>query len=315
MSKKFKIRRSIFQWLSQFIEALINIVPLPIGKFDDPTTFRGWRNGRDKIDPSTLVFPDKQAIIPFVPAPLGFVKRLSTAASSSGVNKTKVTVNDVLFTIISQALHDYLKEENDPSLELKEEQLSCRTLLPIALPRPNTEDKSKGLRNLWCFISCDLSVGVNGTLERLWKIHENLANLKKGLVPMVSSALSTLVMMLPRQISRDQTLQLFARHSMVFSNVPGPPEPVLFANHEIQSVHMIHMNIIPQLSFLSYRGTIFSNAIIGIEGNEKEEILKRRRERLPLHVSNAMVMLASKLEVTDVPQNISDHASQLSTSI
>ena len=30
-----------------------------------------------------------------------------------------VTVNDVLFTILSQALHDYLQEENDIMLESK----------------------------------------------------------------------------------------------------------------------------------------------------------------------------------------------------
>ena len=73
---------------------------------------------------------------------LEFVKRLKTAASASGVdidieqmipssgsggdvdvvvhkNKKNVTVNDVLFMIISQALHDYLKEENDIILASK----------------------------------------------------------------------------------------------------------------------------------------------------------------------------------------------------
>ena len=75
---------------------------------------------------------------------------------------------------------------------------------------------------------------------------------------------------------------------------------------------MIHMNIIPQLSFLSYGGTIYSNAIIGLEGVEEDEMSKKRRERLPLHVSNAFVMLASELNVAGVPKSILDHASQLS---
>lgn len=315
LSKKFQIKRSPLEWVSQTITALANVVPLPIGKFDDCTKFRGKQNGSETINPKTMAFPAKQAIIPFVPTSLDFVKKLKTAASSSSDNGTKkVTINDVLFTVISQAIHDYLKEENDPILESKGEQLSCRTLLPIALPRPNTKDKSEALRNFWCFISCDLSVGVHGVLDRLWKIHDSLADLKRGLVPIVSSMLSTLVMKLPRPISRDQTLQLFARHSMVLSNVPGPPEPVSFANHEVHSVHMIHMNIIPQLSFLSYRGVVFSNAIIGIGGDDDEAMTRRRRERLPLHVSNALLMLASELDVTDIPEDILDHASQLSAS-
>jgi hypothetical protein len=316
LSKKFQIRRSHLEWISQSITALANVISLPIGRFDDLTTFRGGQKGRKTINPKTMVFPAKQAIILFVPTPIDFVKRLKNAASSSSGddNNKKVTINDILFTVISQAIHDYLKEENDPSLESKGGQLRCRTLLPMALPRPNTEDKSKALRNKWCFISCDLFVGVNDILERLWKIHESLADLKKGLVPIVASLLSTLVMKLPRPISRDQTINLFARHSMVLSNVPGPPEPVSFANHEIQSVQMIHMNIIPQLSFLSYRGMIFGNAIVGIEDSEEEARTRRLRERLPLHVSNALVMLASKLQVTDIPESISDNASQLSAS-
>lgn len=311
LSKKFRIRRSPFQWLSQTVAALANVVPLPIGRFDDLTAFRKGEKGGDTVDPKTLIFPAKQAIIPFVPASLDFVKKLKVAASASSENNKNVTVNDILFTVISQAIHDFLKEENDPILESKKENLLCRTLLPIALPRPDTQDKAEALRNFWCFISCDLSIGINNVIERLWKIHDNLADLKRGLVPIVSSFLSTMVMKLPRLISRDQTLQLFARHSMVLSNVPGPPEPASLANHEVHSVHMVHMNIVPQLSFLSYRGVVFGNAIIGIEGEEENAITKRRRDRLPLHVSNALVQLASELKVTDVPKSILDSASQL----
>ncbi len=311
LTKKFKIRRSPLQWITQTIAAVSNVVRLPIGSFDDLTAFRRGAKGNDLINPSKMVYPTKQAIIPFVPTSLDFVKRLKNAASSPENGSKKVTVNDVLFTIISQAMHDFLREERDPVLESKQEQLRCRTLLPMALPRPNTVDKAKAMRNFWCFVSCDLSVGIDNVFQRLWTIHDNLADLKRGLVPIVSSLLSTLVMKLPRLISRDQTLQLFARHSMVLSNVPGPPEPVSFAGHEVRSVHMIHMNIIPQLSFLSYGGMVYSNAIIGMEGVEEDEMTRKRRERLPLHVSNAFVMLASELNVPDIPKPIFDHALQL----
>lgn len=308
LSKKFKIRRSALDWISQTLMALVNVIPLPIGKFDDLTAFRAGQS----IDPKTMVFPSKQEIIPFVPMPLDFVKRLKTSASSASDDKEKkVTINDVLFTVTSQAIYDYLKEEHDPVLQSKGKKLGCRTLLPIALPRSNAKDKSKAMRNFWCFVSCDLMVGLDDVLERLWSIHQNLTDLKKGLIPLVSNLLSMAVMKLPSAIGRDQTLQLFARHSMVLSNVPGPAEPVSFANHEIISVHMIHMNLIPQLSFLSYRGTIFANAIVSVEDDADNKMTRRRRERLPLHVSNALVMLASKLQVTDVPESISNHASQL----
>jgi hypothetical protein len=313
ISKKFRIRRSPFEWMFQSVKAISTVLALPISKFDDPTMFH---ETPINSSPNDIVYSSKQAIIPFRSIPLEFVKRLKNAASSmstssgdANANRKNVTVNDVLFTVVSQALHDYLKEEKDTTLESKGDDLLCRTLLPVALPRPKTDDKSRVLRNMWCFISCDLSVGTSQILDRLWKIHDRLSDLKKGLVPMVSFILSNFAMKwLPRTISRDQTLQLFSRHSMVLSNVPGPPEVVSFANHEVKSVQIIHMNLIPQLAFLSYRGTIFGNAIVGIDDDDENN---RCHERLPLHVSNALVLLASKLEVNDVPESLRDHAAQL----
>ena len=116
-------------------------------------------------------------------------------------------------------------------------------------------------------------------------------------------------MHMPYFVSRDQTLQLFSRHSMVLSNVPGPSELVSFANHEVKSVQMIHMNLMPQLACLPYRGTIFGYAIVGIDDDDDKN--NRCRERLPLHVSNALILLASNLEVNDVPESLRDHAAQL----
>lgn len=279
--------------------------------FDDLTTFRPKQSSSKatKIDPKTLVFPDQQKILPFCPVQLKFVKRVKVATSSTNSNNN-ISVNDILFTVVSRAIHDYLIEEKDPLLEEKQRALNCRTLLPIALPRPSTSDKSKAMRNFWCFASCDLSVGVADILDRLQTIHHSLQILKTGLVPLVSNLLSTLVMKLPRMISRDQTLNLFARHSMVLSNVPGPSEAVSIANHEITAVHMIHMNLIPQLSFLSYRGIVFGNAILGKEDSDTA-LAQRRAERFPLHVSNAWVMLASKLQVDKVPKTLVEHASKL----
>ena len=82
-------------------------------------------------------------------------------------NKKNVTVNDVLFMMISQALHDYWKkEEDDIMLESKGgRSLVQQGLITCSITsRPETDDKSRALRNLWCFISCDLSVGTGTTI-------------------------------------------------------------------------------------------------------------------------------------------------------
>jgi hypothetical protein len=81
----------------------------------------------------------------------------------------------------------------------------------------------------------------------------------------------------------------------------------MFAGHEVQSVQMIHLNLIPQLGFLSYRGLVFGNMCLGMEDGN----FMPHRERLPLHLSHAFILLASKLGVDDVPEATRKHAEQL----
>ena len=94
---------------------------------------------------------------------------------------------------------------------------------------------------------------------------------------------------------------------MVLQNVPGPAEPVSFADHEIHAVHMIHTNIIPQLTFLSYRGTIFGNAIVGITtdntNSNNDETTSRMVPSSHEQCFN-IGLLASKLKVPDVPEGV-----------
>jgi hypothetical protein len=297
MKNKFQTKRGLLAWLVDSFNALAAVLTLPAGPFDDMTAFS------KKAPPKELAFPKTQEIYTFEPIPLEFVKRLKTAAGEG------VTVNDIMFTMISQAIHDYLEEEDDPLLKSKGEVLKCRALLPVAMPRTKTLEKARTLRNLWCFISCDLSVGVDSVTDRLKIIHQTLSILKKSLVPALTMGLQTYVLKyFPTSFNRDQVLQIFARHSMVFSNVPGPPEPVMFAGQEVVSVQMIHLNLIPQLGLLSYRGTVFGNICVGVDDGSGA---LPHRERLPVFVSNALVLMASKLGIKDVPENLVNHAKKL----
>ncbi|KAL3919163.1 MAG: hypothetical protein SGILL_003892 [Bacillariaceae sp.] len=297
MKKKFQMKRSPVAWILDFLKALATVLTIPSGPFDDMSAFS------KKAPPKELTFPKKQEIYTFEAIPLEFVKRLKTAAGEG------VTVNDILFTMLSQAIHDYLEEQDDPLLKEKGDKLTCRALLPVAMPRPKTLEKARTLRNIWCFISCDLSVGMDSVTDRLKSVHQSLSKLKKSLVPALTMGLQTYVLKYaPSWFNRDQVLQIFARHSMVFSNVPGPPDPVLFAGKEVMSVQMIHLNLIPQLGLLSYRGTIFGNICVAVDDGSHA---MPHRERLPLFVSNALVLMASKLGVDDVPESVTKHAKML----
>lgn len=85
----------------------------------------------------------RRELVLFHDIPLDFVKELK--------NKAAVTVNDVLLTCLSQAIHDYLVKENCDVLSTERANLQCRALLPVGFPRPShlTFDKAGTLRNKW----------------------------------------------------------------------------------------------------------------------------------------------------------------------
>jgi hypothetical protein len=289
--------KSPIQIIVTFFKSLLTVVTLPTGPYDTSTVFS------KKQLPNQLVFPKRHSIHTFEPVPLDFIKKLKAAAGES------VTINDVLFTVISQTIHDYLQEERDPTLT---PELICRALLPVALPRPKTIDRAQTMRNLWCMVSCDLAVGSASVMDRLDTIHQTLLNLKNSYVPAVTMGLQTYVMKyFPEGFNRDQVLQIFGRHSLVFSNVPGPPEPVTFAGKEVQSVQMIHFNLIPQVGLLSYRGMVYGNMCLAADYDDNEHHTMPHRERLPFLLSKAYISLAAELNVKDVPESLKRHAENL----
>ena len=71
---------------------------------------------------------------------------------------------------------------------------------------------------------------------------------------------------------------------------------------------MIHLNLIPQLGLLSYRGTVFGNICVAVDDGSGA---MPHRERLPFFVSNALVLMASKLGVSNVPESVVEHSKKL----
>lgn len=85
----------------------------------------------------------KRKCLIFNTVPLDFIKDLKNASN--------VTVNDIMFTALSQAIHDYCQENNDGLIEKKGSKVQFRALMPIAFPRPQevTNDFSQALYNKW----------------------------------------------------------------------------------------------------------------------------------------------------------------------
>ena len=98
------------------------------------------------------------------PIPLDFVKELK--------NKANVTINDVMFSVLSQTIHDFLEEQKCPVFGDRGEELQCRALLPVGIP-PSADvvqDKTRILRNKW-YVCQQLSASLVCTLRMLAMPH------------------------------------------------------------------------------------------------------------------------------------------------
>lgn len=85
-------------------------------------------------------------------------------------------------------------------------------------------------------------------------------------------------------------LNVFCRHSLVFSNVPGPPSHWRLAGQTAVGVQMFYGNLLPQVGFLSYAGQIFGNMVVDPEALPNADWLAGL-------YAQALLDLADQLEV------------------
>lgn len=285
MEKKFKIHRSFVDLVLGIFKGVGSFLYMMSGPFDDKTAFH-----QAAVD---MVHSRKRRAVCFQPVPLHFIKDLKHAAG--------VSLNDIIYTCLSQAIHDYLDEQHDAVLKAKGKSLLCRALMPMAFPGRDGNDKATLLRNRWCFLSADFGVGIDQIMDRLSFVHKSMTKLKQSMLPMVVIASQNYIApLLPMSLNRGQVLDLFSRHSTVFSNVPGPASACKFAGYEVTGVQMVFSNLIPQVGVLSYRGQVFGNITLDPEATLESE-------RIPILYSRAFVTMATHLNV-DVPHSIRSHA-------
>jgi diacylglycerol O-acyltransferase len=241
---------------------------------------------------SCIIFPN---------VPLDLIKNLKSAAG--------VTVNDIIMTAVSQAIHDYCTSQDCPVLlatasstnnssksnnsKSKSAIIQCRALMPVALPRPSSElnDKSLALRNTWCMVSADMGVGCNDIMERLVHIHSQMNQIKTTPRALVQLWIqNTLPPLLPLSIAQQTVYDVFRRHSLVLTNVPGPDRPCLIAGKVCTGVQMFLSNLLPQISFMSYAGQIMGNMVM-----DPDELPESGS--IAVFYAAALVQLAERLDV------------------
>lgn len=184
--------------------------------------------------------------------PLDAVK---AAGSGAGA-----TVNDVLLTLLTGALHGYL-DERDALVD------EAVVVVPVNL-RPPDEPLPRMLGNRIGLLPIRLPVGLTDPDERLASLQQRIGELKDSPAPPVSRLLlmgTTLgTPAFERAIHRINQL----RSSGVVTNVPGPAEPIHLAGARIVGTvgwggMTGHLNL--SVAFVSLNGRIFPG-IVSDEG-------------------------------------------------
>ena len=147
------------------------------------------------------------------PIELAAVKRTGQA--------TGTTVNDVLVTAMTGALHRYLADRDSVVDEI-------RAMVPFNL-RPLDEPLPRKLGNRFGLVYLSLPVGIADRAERLAEIHERMAAIKQSPEGLVSYGILGLMGMTPRAVEQRLIDVFTSKVSAVMTNVAGPREPVYFA--------------------------------------------------------------------------------------
>ena len=269
---------------ASLIQATGHVLTLGMTKFDDDIAF-------SKMNNATLSYSGKRSVVIFPTIPLDFVKKLKAAA--------QVSVNDILMTCISQAIHDYCKSQNDQVLATKASKIQCRALLPVAFPRSQEEldDPATAMTNKWSLVSCDMGVGYSDVEERLRYIHAKTTEMKeKPRAFMQLAVQNKLCPKLPLSLNRKVVFDTFARHSCVLTNVPGPTKKCLFAGKKIKGVQVFVQNLLTQVDLISYAGNVYGNIVYDADELPDFEVMSKL-------FFEAMVELAERLNV-EVPMTV-----------
>jgi WS/DGAT/MGAT family acyltransferase len=177
------------------------------------------------------------------PLPLAEVKAVGGALSAS--------VNDVLLSCVTGALRAYLADKGDAV-----DGLSLRAVVPVNL-RPI--EKAWQLGNQFGLVFCDLPIGIENPVERLYAVRANMHALKGSWQPALTMGLLSAMGAAPSAL-QELVLQVLARNgTAVMTNVPGPVHALYLAGAKIASVIVW----VPQsgdiglgVSILSYAGNV-----------------------------------------------------------
>ena len=224
--------------------AFVHVLTLGMTSFDSETVIS---------KPSATITMDKDSrkLVFFPTLKLDFIRALKKAAGA--------TVNDILMAGTAGAIRRYSDTRGVTTPQ------KVRALLPVAFPRSRAEldDPSTSMKNKWAFVSAHLPTGRDTAVDRLTETAREMQAVKEsGRVLVQQWVQETILPYLPKFLAQQTAYDIFSRHSMVFSNVPGPQQEMYFANQRMCGLHVLFPNLVNQTMIISYGGGIFMNMVL-----------------------------------------------------
>jgi len=146
-------------------------------------------------------------------------------------------------------------------------------------------------------LSVNLGVGISNLRDRLQYIKEQTVELKESLLPHCQRAFTnSFLPYLPLEICRKIILQIFSKHTVVITNVPGPEKQVFIANKPVSTCRFTANSLYSVISILSYNGQITITLNIDDHAIPNAHLL-------PKFFLNALVDLGKEFNV-DIPHTL-----------
>lgn len=174
-------------------------------------------------------------------------------ATELTTERNRITINDVLMTVLSKTVSDYLKEHTQDK-ETKFLRMAC----PFSLRAPPKFVGDFTMDNDFAIVNLNMRL-VDSLTEGVKLINRDMNELKKSIEPVMLSFLIKLVMQLP-EFLRSAILEDYCdKMTFGFSNVPGPKIPFVVAgkaNNGIGFIMPVGRSIVGSFSIISHVNVI-----------------------------------------------------------
>jgi len=139
-------------------------------------------------------------------------------------------------------------------------------LIPVANPDRGSKHPHDSVANNFGFVSCRMALSEAEPLDRLRQTSSNMSKIKRSTKAEMSLwQTNKLGDVFSERFNQGVARDLFSKHSLIFSNVPGPDVPIFIAGEPLEAAQAIFPNYLSQVILLSYNGRVHMNFTVDPE--------------------------------------------------